>query len=238
MSDNEEIIVNEEVVEKSVNKGSAISDKITNFINENKSSIIKWAVIPVAIIGLLVAWRVWWLPQRNDEANKELAKLYHYYDSDSMDFVLKGGKGLVSAPKIASSYWLTQKGKEAALMAATAYLKTGDYKNALKYFGKCKSKDETTAASILAGKAHCYSEMKETKKAAEYYLKAAEKGDNEFTAPYYKTAGIHFEMAGEYSKAIKAYTSLKEKYPNSRMQEVSDIDRYIYKAKALNGDLD
>ena len=60
MSDNEEIIVNEEVVEKSVNKGSAISDKITNFINENKSSIIKWAVIPVAIIGLLVAWRVWW----------------------------------------------------------------------------------------------------------------------------------------------------------------------------------
>jgi len=30
---------------------------------------------------------------------------------------------------------------------------------------------------------------------------------------------------------------LKEKYAGSGIQEISDIDRYIYKAKALNGDL-
>ena len=157
-----------------------------------------------------------------------------------MDIVLKGKKGknkITPAPQIARTYWLTKKGKEAALMAATAYLKKGNYKEAIRYFDKCKTNDNMVKASILAGKAACYSELKDLEKAADLFLAAAKKGDNEFTAGNYKKAGIHYEMAKKYGKAVKAYTLLKEKYAGSGIQEISDIDRYIYKAKALNGDL-
>ena len=239
MSENEEIIVNEEVVEESTDKsGTTFATNISNFFSENKSGLIKWASIPLVIIVLTVVWRVWWLPQRNVEANIKLAKLYHFYKSDSMDVVLKGKRKVTSAPEIARSYWLTSKGKEAALMAATAYLKQGKYKKAIDFFDKCKSNDNTVKASILAGKASCYSELKDLSKAGSLYLQAAKIGDNEFTAMYYKKAGIHFEMSKEYGKAVKAYTALKTEYAGTGIQEISDIDRYIYKAKALNGDLE
>jgi tetratricopeptide (TPR) repeat protein len=239
MSENEEIIVHEEVVEESTEKSvSSFTTNISNFFSENKSNLIKWAAIPLAIIALVVVWRVWWLPQRNAEANTKLAKLHHFYKLDSMDVVLKGKSKVTSAPEIARSYWLTAKGKEAALMAATAYLKQGKYQEAIDFFDKCKSRDNTLRASILAGKASCYSELKEYKKAGSLYLQAAKIGDNEFTAMFYKKAGIHFEMSKEYGKAVKAYTALKTKYAGTGIQEISDIDRYIYKAKALNGDLE
>ncbi len=85
-------------------------------------------------------------------------------------------------------------------MAATAYLKKGNYKEAIRYFDKCKTNDNMVKASILAGKAACYSELKDLEKAADLFLAAAKKGDNEFTAGNYKKAGIHYEMAKNTEK--------------------------------------
>ncbi len=243
MSEKEEIIVNEEVKENNdSNKGSVIGDSLKKYLGDLNGKAVKYGIIALGVLGLLVAWRMWWIPKRNEDAGAKLAKLFHYYNLDSMDFVLNGNKKgklkLESAPSIAKSYWLTKKGEEAALMAATAYLKVGKYEDAISFFNRCNNSDETLKASILSGKAVCYSEMKEYEKAADLFYKAAEKGGNEFTASFYYKAGLHYEKAENYSKAIKSYTQLKEKYSNSGVQEAADIDKHIYRAKSLAGDMD
>ena len=47
---------------------------------------------------------------------------------------------------------------------------------------------------------------------------------------YLKKAGIAYESLNQYSDAVKAYTTIKEKYYNSL--EASDIDKYISRASA------
>ena len=49
---------------------------------------------------------------------------------------------------------------------------------------------------------------------------------------YLKKAGIAYESLKQYGDAVKAYTTIKEKYFNS--MEASDIDKYITRASALN----
>ena len=45
-----------------------------------------------------------------------------------------------------------------------------------------------------------------------------------------KKAGIAYENLKEYDKAVKAYTTIKDKYYTS--MEASDIDKYITRASA------
>ena len=47
---------------------------------------------------------------------------------------------------------------------------------------------------------------------------------------YLKKAGIAYESLKQYGDAVKAYTTIKEKYFNS--MEASDIDKYITRASA------
>ena len=78
-----------------------------------------------------------------------------------------------------------------------------------------------------------YVNMGNTKEGISYFEKAAKEADNEVISPIYlKKAGIAYENLKEYDKAVKAYTTIKDKYYTS--MEASDIDKYITRASALN----
>ena len=76
-----------------------------------------------------------------------------------------------------------------------------------------------------------YSQLKQYDDAASYYMKAAKKQDNKFTAPrFYKKAGMVYEELKEYKDAIAAYQVVKDKYVGSF--EFNRIDAYIQRAQA------
>ena len=93
----------------------------------------------------------------------------------------------------------------------------------------------STSAGNLA-KAYagiCYVNMGNVKEGISYFEKAAKQASNEVISPtYLKKAGIAYESLKQYGDAVKAYTTIKEKYFNS--MEASDIDKYITRASALN----
>ncbi len=69
-------------------------------------------------------------------------------------------------------------------------------------------------------------------KASSMLLKAADEADNTTLSPIYlKQAGEILVKQGKYDDAIKAYTSIKEKY--FRSYQAMDIDKYIEQAKLL-----
>jgi tetratricopeptide (TPR) repeat protein len=213
-----------------------LKDSASSFYAENKKTINLAGGVILTITALALFWSLYWHPKRESEAAAKLAPLHHYFEKDSFDVVLKGikGKKMMTAPEIADAYSLTSKGKEAAMMAGLAYMQTGKFEKAISYLEKAEAKDQFLSAALLNAKAACYAEMGKMEKAAGYFAEAGAQSKSDFSAQYWKSAGMHYEMAESYGKALECYEKIKYEY--SASQEASDIDKYIYKVKALQGD--
>lgn len=215
----------------------SIQSRIVTFYAGNKKVLNIAVAAVLGVTALSLFWKLYWQPNREKEAGAKLARLHHYFQKDSFEVVLKGikGKKMATAPQIADDYWGTKKGREAALMAGEAYLHTGKFEKALEYLDKAEANDMFLAPSILSARAACYAELGKLEKAAETYEKAGDLGKNDFCAQFYKNAGIHYELAGEFKSALRCYEKIKKEY--STTSEAGDIDKYIYKVKGLLGEL-
>ncbi len=212
-------------------------ESISNYYSQNTKKVNYIAIGVLAVIGLGIYYTSFYKPAQEKAASEKLAKLHYYFKNDSMQVVLNGYKPLkvVSAPSIADDYSSTRAGKEAALMAGIAYVKTGKFKDALEYLNKTAANDELLSAGVISLKASCKSEMGELGDAADLFEQAAAVADNEFSASYLKKAGIHHEMNKDYKAALKCYETIQKKY--STTPEGSDIEKYIFKTKAQLGEL-
>jgi tetratricopeptide (TPR) repeat protein len=210
--------------------------KYSNYYSENTKKVNYIAIGVLAIIGLSTYWTLVYQPSQEKTASEKIARLHFYFKNDSMNIVIKGDKSLkiTSAPKIADDYSSTRAGKEAALMAGIAYAKTGKPKEAIEYLNKTSIKDKLLSAQVMAMKAGCMSDLGDDDDAASMYEKAAAVDDNDFSATFLKKAGIHYEMCKDYKSALKCYDTILKKY--SATSEGSDIEKYIYKVKALMGE--
>jgi len=211
-------------------------ENFLEFYRNNKMRIIvAGAVIAASVFGGFY-WATYYIPAQESKAAKALAPMHYYFKNDSMEIVLNGDKGrrIVSAKSIADDYGSTSKGKEAALMVSIAYMRTKKYEEALNYIDKTEANDDILSAAILNMKAVCYSNLGETEKAAAQFAKAGDVAENEFAAEYYKRAGIHYETAENYEKALNYYQLIADKYPTTGVG--SDINKYVYKMKAKLGE--
>ena len=213
-----------------------LKGSVSSYYAENKKTVNIAGGVILIVTAISLFWSLYWHPKRESEAAAKLAPLHHYFAKDSFEVVLKGikGKKMMTAPEIADAYPLTKKGKEAAMMAGVSYLQTGKFEKAIEYLDKADPKDQFLGAAILNAKASCYAEMGKLEKAASIYEEAGKKSKSEFSAQYWKNAGVHYEMAEEYGKALSCYEKIKYEY--STAPEAADIDKYIYKMKALQGD--
>jgi len=75
-----------------------------------------------------------------------------------------------------------------------------------------------------------FADINQPEDALDYYLKAADLRDNNFSTPLYlfKAANTALDL-GKNSKALDLFNKIKKEYPNS--QEAKNIDIYINKAK-------
>ena len=88
------------------------------------------------------------------------------------------------------------------------------------------------APAMKGAMGNCYAQLGQLDKASSMLLKAADEADNNTLSPIYlKQAGEILVKQGKYDDAIKAYTSIKDKY--FRSYQAMDIDKYIEQAKLL-----
>ena len=74
-----------------------------------------------------------------------------------------------------------------------------------------------------------YAQLGQYDKAAATLVKAADKANSQALSPIYLIqAGQIYEKLGKNSEAVKAYQTVKEKYPNNYLS--MDIDKYIERA--------
>lgn len=173
------------------------------------------------------------------EAADELAFPRKYFDEaavagsgvDSLlNLGLEGADGKYGFVDIAESYSGTNAGNLANYYAGVSYLQLKQYDKAIEFLSKFNSDDEMLGPISLGAIGDAFSDINQPKDALEYYEKAANKKDNEFTTPLYLfKAGQTAMNLKEFGKAEEFFIKIKENY--SKSDQGRDIEKFINAAK-------
>ncbi len=206
-------------------------EKVSNFINENKKSLI---VIIATVFGLAIlffAYQKLYLAPREIEAASQIYKAQTYWEQKNWDKAIKGdGSGFQGFEKIISEYPNTKSANLAYYYIGIAYLNKGEYQKAAENLTNYSGNDAIIAPLALGGAGDAYVELKDYDKAITFFKKAADKSNNLFAAPVYlKKLGLVYEEINDFSSAVEAYKKIKTDFPEST--ESATIDMYIARAE-------
>ncbi len=207
---------------------------------EKNQKIIFGGLVTVAVIILgYLAYNNFVVEPNEIEAADELAYPKSYFEqaqtntavADSLyNLSLNGADGKYGLVDIVDTYGSTNAGNLAKYMAGIAYLKTGDYENAIDYLSKFSSDDEILSALALGNIGDAFAEINQLEDALKYYLDAANVKDNNFTSALYlfKAGNVAMQLE-KYSDAENYFTRIKNEYGTS--DEARMINIYIQRAQ-------
>jgi tetratricopeptide (TPR) repeat protein len=217
---------------KELEVGEIVS-KSEQFIEKHQKNIIYGIGAAILLAGAVLGVNYGYLAPLEKKAAATLFKGELYFGRDSFELALYGnGADYQGFESIISDYGLTRSGNLAKAYAGVCYFRLGETEKAIKQLKSFKGEDKMISPTLTGLIGDCYVNQGKVKEGISYFEKAAKLADNEIVSPtYLKKAGIAYESLGQYSDAIKAYTSIKEKYFDS--EEASDIDKYIVRASEL-----
>ena len=216
------------------------ANKSEQWIEKNSKPLFYGLITIAALILGYLAYTKFVAEPTEKEAANELAFPRTYFDEattsagaavDSLLVLgLEGADGKYGFIDIASTYSGTKAGNLANYYAGVSYLKMKKYENAIEYLNKFDSDDELLGPTALGAIGDAFADINQPKDALNYYEKAADKKDNDFTTPLFLFKAAQTAMGlKEYSKAESLYTTIKENY--SKSTQGRDIEKYINSAK-------
>ncbi|TYP98282.1 tetratricopeptide repeat protein [Tenacibaculum adriaticum] len=216
------------------------ANKSEQWIEKNSKPLFYGLIAIAALILVFLAYNKYVSEPTQTEASNELAYPRTFFDkaatstgkaADSLyTLALEGGDGKYGFIDIADSYSGTKAGNIANYYAGISYLKMNKYEEAIDYLSKFDSDDELLGPTALGAIGDAFADINQPEDALDYYEKAANKKDNEFTSPLFLFKAAQTAMGlKEYNKAEKLFTTIKEKYPTT--EQGRDIEKYINSAK-------
>jgi len=211
------------------------------FYEKNKKMITYVGGGLVVLIAAVLYYKLMYLPEKENEASNEIFWAQNYFEVDSFNIALKGGvtvmspdgqKQIMGFEQIADEYSMTKSGSLANYCAGICYLRTGKFEQAIEFLQKYSGDDEMIAPIAVGAIGDANMELNKVDEAIKFYLKAAEKSNNNFTTPFYlKKAGFAYEQKSNFSEALALYERIQKEYDKSN--EGKEIERDIAKVKAL-----
>lgn len=222
--------------QKKTNDALNVEDALTQseaFFIKNKKAIIGAVTAIIIIVAGVVMYKNLYAAPREEKAQAALFKGQEYFEADAYAQALNGDSiGYAGFIKIADQYSGTKAANLAKAYMGICYAQLGQYDEAVKALDSFDGNDLMVAPAMIGAMGNCYAQLGQMDKAASMLLKAADKADNNSLSPIYLLqAGEILVKQGKYDDAIKAYTTIKEKY--FRSYQAMDIDRYIEQAKLM-----
>lgn len=202
------------------------------FYEKNKKNINIAGTTILAVVALYFAYVNFYQKPRELEAQQLMWKAEYYFEVDSLNKAIAGDGNYLGFEYIASEYSGTKAANLANYYMGIAYYRLGDYTSAIALL-KDANLDDDMVSSVAKGTiGDAYVELEQYQTAIEYFDKAANNSDNEFTSPIYlKKKAILLENMGNYSEALATYKKIKKEYANSA--EGLEMDKYIARAEVL-----
>jgi len=209
------------------------ASKTERWVSKNQNYIlILVGLIAVGVLGYLGNKR-FILEPKEREVVTEMAQAQDYFnraatslmDADSLyRLSLEGGEGKYGFLEIIDLYKGTKPARLAQFSAGIAYLRLGEYQNAIKQLERFKSKDLIFSAMAKGAIADSFAELGQPQDAYTYYLEAVKASDNEFTAPKFLfKAGLLAQELEKYEDALEHFKRIEEDYPDAQEAELITI---------------
>jgi len=209
---------------------SALS-KTEQLIEDNSKTLTIIVVAVILVFGAVWGYRLYKKPIEK-EAQSQMFMAEQYFAKDSFNLALNGDGNYLGFLDIIDEYGITKAANLAEYYAGISYLRTGAYDDAIEHLQNFSSDDKMLNPISLGSIGDAYSEMNELDKALDFYKKAFQASENEFTAPVYMMkAAMVLEEQGQVKDALELYEQIKKTYPNST--EGRQIEKYIGRAEAL-----
>ena len=207
-------------------------DKAELYFEQNKKNIGVVATVVLALAGAVLAYKLWWLPKQDAEAQALLFTAQQYFEKDSLDLALNGNATFTGLNEIAESYSGTKAGQLAEYMIGTSLLHKGQYEAAIEHLAKFTADDVVLSSVATGAIGDANMELNKVDEAIKYYLKAADLTTNNFTTPIYlKKAAMAYEDQAKYTDALNLYQRIQQEFPKTN--EGREIEKYIARVKTL-----
>lgn len=241
---NEETTVQTEQVEETVETKKPIDPSLEGiqlFYEKNKNLVNYVGGGLLLVIAAFCFFKFYYQPEQEAAAANEIFWAESYFEKDSFNVALKGGR-MVMSPEgqkqmlgfesIADEYGMTKTGNLANYYAGICYLRTGKFEQAIEFLQKFDGNDEIVAPIALGAIGDCNMELNRMDEAVKFYLKAADKSHNNFTTPYFlKKAGFAYEQQKNYKDALATYERIQKEYFST--SEGREAERNMARVKAI-----
>ncbi|WP_276133942.1 tetratricopeptide repeat protein [Polluticoccus soli] len=213
--------------------GSSALDNLQVMYEKNKKPINTIAFVVIGAVVAFFAYKKLYQEPRVEKAATAMSYAQRYFETDSMSKALNGDGQRIGFLKIEKKFSGTPSANLAHFYAGIAYLKTGDFKNAIKQLEDFDGKGTSLEYAAYGSIADAYMETGDVKKGIEYYNKAAgNKEDFGLTPFYLARAGAAYEMNKQPEEAKKAYIRIRDEYPTA--PEARNVDKYLARLGDLN----
>ena len=197
------------------------------YFEKNQKAIIGVLVAILIIVAGYFGYKNFVLLPKEEKASAALFPAERAFQVDSFQQVLNGdGVSSKGALYVVKQFGGTKAGNLAHYYTGMSYLKTGDFANAITQLSKFDGKKTPFEYLAYGALGDAYMETNNSAKGIEFYKKAAQNTNDNFTSPLFLfRAGLASELNGKTDEAIKFYKEVKDKYPYS--QQARDIDKYL-----------
>lgn len=225
-------------VQKKTNETMNVEDALTQseaFLIKHKKAIIGVVVAIILIVAGVVMYKHLYADPREEKAQIALFKGQEYFEADNYDQALNGDSiGYTGFLKIADEYSGTDAANLAKAYAGICYAQLGKYDEAVKTLDQFNGNDQMIAPAMKGTIGNCYAQLGQLDKAVSMLQTAATEADNNTLSPIYlMQAGEILEKQGKFDEAIRAYTTIKDKY--FRSYQAMNIEQYIERANLKKG---
>jgi tetratricopeptide (TPR) repeat protein len=202
------------------------------FIETNQKTLTIVVGVAVALVALYFLAKTQYFQPRENNAQEQMFQAQFYFEKDSFNLAVNGDGNNLGFLDIIDEFGMTKAANLAKYYAGVSYLHLGQYEDAIEWLSKFRAKDDFLAATAIGCQGDAYASTGDTDKALAAYRKAAGY-DNELTAPIYLVkCGALLESSGKNEEALKAYQTVKDKYPQSA--EGRTVDKNIARLENLS----
>ncbi|GAA0882288.1 Tetratricopeptide repeat protein [compost metagenome] len=204
-----------------------------SFFQDNQKSVVFILGGIVVLILLYFGYQKLYLDPRAEEASNRMYKAEQLATIDSLQSkAIMGDGAFLGFKQIADEYSNTKSANIANAYLGGLYLRQGKFDEAAKALEKYAPTGSQILDPLVIGlTGDAFSELKDYKKAADYYKQASEKSSNSYTTPLFlKKLGLVYEAQNDYKSAETAYKKIKTDFPES--QEASTIDGLLGRVQA------
>lgn len=222
--------------QKKANEALNMEEALTQseaFIIKNKNKIVAVIAAVVIVIAGIVLYKQYYAEPREEKANAALFKGQEYFDAGNFEMALNGDSiAYFGFAKIVDEFGGTDAANLAQAYMGICYAQLGQAEAAIKALDAFSGDDQMVAPALKGTMGNCYAKLGQLDKAVSMLQAAAQEADNNTLSPIYlQQAGEILISQGKYDEAIKAFTTIKEKY--FRSYQSMDADKYIEKATLL-----